>query len=440
MSRAEQRAKRKLEQNPIVACNGVQKKYIPELFQMFGDVNDPRKLGYITYDSREMLGTMYYKSIAGISSMQEMTRVFTDGQVVSNLYQFMGTEEKDFLPHGVTENEFLERLEPQELEKIQQQIVYQLIRKRTFEEARLFGKWIVIIDGTELDEGLQKKNDYYLSRCYNRGTDKEFYKYHRSVLEAKIYFGDKLLCSIASEPIENSEEYIHQNEEQIKQDCEIKAFERLAEKIKKAFPRLPICILADGLYVQHKVFQTCQKYGWEYIIRYKEGAASSIAKDYRELPEIERVNEDLEYSNEIIFGDDTVNLVYYRETKHKNGADKTTEFAFVTSFEITRRKSSKIVTAGRKRWKIENQGFNRQKNWQGDITHACSWNKTAQRNHYLIVQIADFIKQLYEHFFLEKYEIKKTQKNISSELLASFGRQLTSEDISQNDLQCRSTT
>lgn len=45
-------------------------------------------------------------------------------------------------------------------------------------------------------------------------------------------------------------------------------------------------------------------------------------------------------------------------------------------------------------------------------------------------QIADFMKQLYEHFYLEKNEIKKLQKNISSELLASFGRQLTKiEDI-----------
>lgn len=45
-------------------------------------------------------------------------------------------------------------------------------------------------------------------------------------------------------------------------------------------------------------------------------------------------------------------------------------------------------------------------------------------------QIADFMKQLYEYFYLEKNEIKKLPKNISSELLASFGRQLTeTEDI-----------
>ena len=45
-------------------------------------------------------------------------------------------------------------------------------------------------------------------------------------------------------------------------------------------------------------------------------------------------------------------------------------------------------------------------------------------------QIADFIKQLYEYYYLNKKEIKKLQKNISPELLSSFGRQLTKrEDI-----------
>ena len=55
-------------------------------------------------------------------------------------------------------------------------------------------------------------------------------------------------------------------------------------------------------------------------------------------------------------------------------------------------------------------------------------------------QISDFIKQLYEYFFLKKNEIKKLQKNISSDLLASFGRQLTREDISQDDMHSISAT
>ncbi len=110
---------------------------------------------------------------------------------------------------------------------------------------------------------------------------------------------------------------------------------------------------------------------------------------------------------------------------------KVTEYAWITRLKITKGNAKKIVRAGRKRWKIENQGFNRQKHWQGNIEHACSFQEQAQRNHYLVEQIADFIKQLYEYFYLKKNEIKRLQKiNISSELLASFGRQPTeTEDI-----------
>ena len=430
MSREKERIRKKLENNPIVECNKIQNRFCPELFSMFGKVKDPRHQSYVEYSARVMLGTMYYKSIGGISSMQEMTRAFNDERICRNLYCFMGEDAKEYLPHGVTENEFLEKLDPKELENIQQNIVYSMIRRKTFENARVFKKWQVIVDATELDEGYQKKNNYYLSRCYNRNEENEFVKYHRSVLEAKIYFGDNLVCSIASETIENSDAYVNQSDEAVKQDCESKAFLRLAAKIKKKFPRLPIIITADGLYVTKKVLQICQEYHWDYIIRYKEGCASSIAKEYRALPEKEIIGTDIEYQNKIMFNDFDVNLIYCREKRIKKDEEKETEFAWITSIEITKSNAKKIVSAGRNRWKIENQGFNRQKHWQGNIKHACSWNERAQKNHYLMEQIADFMKQLYEYFYLEKNEIKKLQKNISPELLASFGRQLTeTEDI-----------
>ena len=430
MSREQERIRRKFEDNPIVECNKIQNKFCPELFSMFSRVKDPRHQSYVDYPVKVMLGTMYYKSIAGISSMQEMTRTFNDEGICRNLYRFMGENAKDYMPHGVTENEFLERLNPEELETIQQNIVYSMIRRKTFDNARVLKKWQVIIDATELDEGYQKKNAHYLSRCYNRGSDNEYVKYHRSILEAKIYFGENLVCSIASEPIENSEEYRKQSDEVVKQDCESKAFVRLAAKIKKKFPRLPIIITADGLYVTKNVLQICKDYHWDYIIRYKEGSASTIAEEYRALPEKETVGVAIEYQNKIVFNDFDVNLIYYRDRRIVKGDERETEFAWITSIEITKRNAEKIVRAGRNRWKIENQGFNRQKHWQGNIEHACSYHERAQKNHYLMEQIADFMKQLYEHFYLEKNNIKKPQKNISSELLASFGRQLTeTEDI-----------
>lgn len=149
------------------------------------------------------------------------------------------------------------------------------------------------------------------------------------------------------------------------------------------------------MYVSQKVIQTCIDNGWNYIIRYKEGSASSIAKEYQSLPEKEKIGSEIEYQNQIMFQNTDVNLTYYTGKKIKPDEKKeTTEFAWIADITITKNNARKIVNAGRNRWKIENQGFNRQKHWRGNIEHACSWNEQAQKNHYLMEQIADFIKQI----------------------------------------------
>lgn len=336
MSRELNRIIQKRKSNPIVECNKIQKKFYPGLLSKFDHVKDPRHCSYTEYSCREMPGTLYYKGITGISSMQGMTREFTNETVTENLYRFMGREMKDYVPHGVTINEFPERLEPTELEEIQKDIAYQMIRRKTFDDAKVLGKWLVLVDGTELDEGYKKKNDYYLRRTYNRGEKNEITKYHRNVPESKIYFGNSLVCSIATEFIENTDEYNQKNmtEEALKQDCESKAFERLAKKLKKRFPRLPIKIVADGLYANTKVIKICK----------------AVAG--------------------IIFRDEDVNVLKYTEKKIKKVVEEETNFAWITSIEITNKNAGKLVTAGRNRWKIENQGFNRQKRWQGNIEHA----------------------------------------------------------------------
>ena len=173
MSRERERIAKRIEKNPVVECNKIQQKFYPELFSKFGQVKDPRHRSYTDYSSKVMLGTVYYKGIAGISSMQGMTRNFNDDTVVKNLYRFMGSDSRKYLPHGVTVNEFLERLEPLELEEIQSDIAYKMIRRKTFDDAKVLGKWLVLVDGSELDEGNTKKNENYLSRCYNKGKENE---------------------------------------------------------------------------------------------------------------------------------------------------------------------------------------------------------------------------------------------------------------------------
>ncbi|MDD3660825.1 MAG: transposase [Lachnospiraceae bacterium] len=443
MGREQQRIKKQMEKNPVMECNLIQKRFAGSLFEDFSKTTDSRHSSYIDYSNKMLLGTLYYKGIAGISSMQSMTSEFNQKNIANNISRFLKEEETDYLPHGVTINEYLAGVKPDELQEIQQKQVYEMIRRKTFDGERFLKKWLVIVDGTQLYSGSRKLNDKCLERHYNKGTEEESVNYHIDVLEAKIVFGEKLIVSIGSEFIENNgEDAKHQkrmNPEQIKQDCEIKAFGRLAEKIKKRFPRLPITILADGLYAAEPVFDICAENRWDYIIRYKEGSIPSIEEEYRNISEKE-ISGNAEYINEISYKRKKLNVLKYHEAKKRGNETVVTKFQWITNIKITKKNAEKIASSGRKRWKIENEGFNRQKNWQGDITHACSFNESAIKNHYFMMQISDMIKQLYEWFFLRANEIKKMQKNISSELLASFGRQLTREDISKTDMQGISKT
>ena len=119
MSREQERIRRKLESNPVVECNKVRNRCCPDLFHDFADTKDPRNQSYTEYSNDELLGTMFYKGIAGIESMQSMTYEFNRESVVQNLYRFMGRKEKEYLPHAVTVNEYFERLSPNELQKVQ---------------------------------------------------------------------------------------------------------------------------------------------------------------------------------------------------------------------------------------------------------------------------------------------------------------------------------
>ena len=94
-----------------------------------------------------------------------------------------------------------------------------------------------------------------------------------------------LVISLGTEWIEND------GLEYNKQDCELKAFDRLSVKLKKSFPRLPICIVGDGLYPNQTVFGICQQNKWEYIITLKDGNLQSVWKEAKSLIPLQKENE-----------------------------------------------------------------------------------------------------------------------------------------------------
>ena len=100
--------------------------------------------------------------------------------------------------------------------------------------------------------------------------------------------------------------------------------------------------------------------------------------------------------------------------------------------------AEEMTETGRKRWLIENEGFNIQKNHRYMITHANSLDYNAMKNHYLITQIADILMQMYENGDRGIKELKYTIKKISEELLESLRKQeLKAEDLRFEKIQIR---
>ena len=69
-------------------------------------------------------------------------------------------------------------------------------------------------------------------------------------------------------------------------------------------------------------------------------------------------------------------------------------FVFITDLPMTRRNCIQLVEDGRRRWQIENEGFNEQKNHGLGLNHMFSENYTAMKNHYFLIQIGHMIAQL----------------------------------------------
>jgi hypothetical protein len=381
--------------------------------------------------------------------MQEMNEQFNQDECIKNIYKILGLEEKDCLPHYVTINECLSKLDTCELEKIRKRMIYGLIRKKSFDSAKFLGEqWLVIVDATQLFCFKERHCEHCLTKTYNKGTDAEKTVYYHTVLEAKIVLGDDLIVSIATEFIENPKE------NPTKQDCELNTFKRLAAQLKKMYPRLPICLMGDSLYACAPVFEICKANKWTYLIRYKDGSIPTLAEEYEEIkgmgeseeetvaietiykrkPKVKAVHKmrwvnDLDYSGHIV----TV-----MELEIEKNGKKWKDFQWVMSLRITGKTAYAFAETGRKRWLIENEGFNIQKNIRYFITHANSLDYNAMKNHYLLTQIADMLLQMYENGVEGLKVIKRTVKDISEGLLECLKKQLiTSEELTYERMQIR---
>jgi hypothetical protein len=349
------------------------------------------------------------------------------------------------LPHMDTVNDVYRIISPEELERFKVKMVEELLEKKALHKWRLLGKYFVVaIDGTGVMSFDKRHCDKCLVSTYESGKR----SYFHNVLEAKLVSPIGLSISLGTEWIENDGAAYD------KQDSELKAFKRLSVKLKKYFPRLPICIVGDGLYPNKPVFDICKQNRWEYIITLKDGNLPTVWEEIKSLLKITTGNklktDIIKPKEEIITTHQWINEIDYKgtelnwiETKEKTtiGEETTTKrFVYVSSFKISKKNAARINQSGRLRWKIENEGFNQQKNRGYNLEHLFSEvSLNATKNYYQSLQIAHMINQLLELGQKLKSYLKKkiTIKYLWEELLAFLKRDRVDREYLKELLKTR---
>ena len=382
------------------------KKYFPQLTSMFSSLTDKRHKSYITYKMRTIIMTRLLALLCGITTMTEINNEFNSEQAIANLSKICNQNLKE-IPDWQTIQDVIEQLDYNEIDNIRKYMFKALLRSKMFDKFRYDGYIQLIVDATGLTA-----LDYNLNgNCLTKTRDGKI-KYYKYVLEVKVVFFN-IVISIDSEWIENT----NSNTEKEKQDCEVKAFKRMAPRIKNNYPKLKFIITGDALYATDPMMNICENYNWKYIFNLKPDRLKEVASQFEGNIKLENETNLSNYylSTNIYHKKHCLNAIKYEELQN----NKLVSFRYVTNLNINNDNIKDIVTMGRRRWKIENEGFNEQKNGSFNISHLCSHFDNALKIHYLFIQIAHTIRQLLELGSLVYKEVKKfvTKKEISQKLI-----------------------
>lgn len=405
MNRKQRREFRK-DKNLIIELYSIIKKYLPELLDKFKDLTDIRNQSYVTYNMKTICVTRLFGLICGLTSLSNISSDEFDTDVcIKNISSICNTHLTE-LPYWETIQDVFINMKLSELKDIQKYIVKTLIRSKMFDKYRFNGAFQLLFDGTGLSNHGYNLNNNCLQRKHKDGKI-SYYKY---VLECKLVVGN-IVISLDSEFIENNKML---NEKQ-KQDCETKAFKRMIKRIKNNYPKQKFIITGDGLYATTPIINICNKYKWLYIFNLKPDRLKEVNDTFEGNIKLanETTLQNYYLSSNIEFKNIYINVFKYIEEK-KN---KTTTFRYISNINVNDSNIKESVELGRKRWKIENEGFYTQKHRTFNITHLNSRNDNAMKCHYYFIQFAHTIRQLLEQGNILTKSLKLKIKEVSKTLL-----------------------
>ena len=343
-----------------------------------------------------------------LGSRRQLDFELRDGgpPVLANLNRLAGTAQET-LPAHDTLDYFLGRVALAGWERLRARMVRRLVRMKALDAARLLGRPVVLVDAT----GLLCFRERHCPHCLVQRHGKQVLYFHH-VLEAKLLGPAGVVVSLGSEFIENADAGAAggKGAEEVKQDCELKALARLLPRIKREHPQLPFVLALDGLYACGPAFALARELGWSFVVTFKEGRLPSLWQEFRALlPACPRNSLRREWAGGPVQEFRWVPRLDYQDSAGRRwqltalectettAAGERRYFAWLTPLPVTAGTVEEVAQkGGRYRWKVENEGFNRQKNSGLNVEHAYSKDPEKWKAYYLLLQIAFILVQLVE--------------------------------------------
>lgn len=424
--------------------------YFPEFNQWLKMLTDMRNQEAIDYDRQAIVWTEILAMITRRGSRKKITNQMRSEIGCINLKELSGQINLNSVPHADTLEYFNVRAKEKEFEQLLIKMIKALLRARTLEKYRLQNKYHTIaIDGVHCYTFDYKHCEHCLCKTDKKTQKKQWYHYK---LQASLVTPQGLCLPIAGEWVENQKEYN-------KQDCEPKAFCRLIKRLREYFPRLEICVLLDALYATEPVFKLLKENSIEWIIVFKEGRSSkvynwliqwknkfgkeNILKEKREkvIPLRQRRNHQeklfrskVQYKVRTVIKETTYTwmreIEYFLDNRKfnimacKETEDNRTNCNYVwlvsDGLKLNKETVKESAKRGRCRWKIENEGFNTQKTKGYNLEHQYSRDSVSMKVWVRVIDTAHFINQLIENDSLIIKKVYGSVRNIAELMFEHF--------------------
>jgi hypothetical protein len=252
---------------------------LPILLRRLRSIPDPRNPRKIKHQFTCLMIYGILIFVLQMSSRREANRNLTRPMFKENL-RLLFPELED-LPHQDTLMRLLDRIDVNQIEAALIELVQQLMRKKKLQRYLIEGCYPIAFDGTQKMVRKVVWSEECLERKVGAGKEKKK-QYYVYVVEVNLVLENGMVIPLMSEFLE----YNKGDTAEEKQDCELRGFYRLAERLKKAFPRTRFMVLLDGLYPNGPVMELCRKYNWQFMIVLQNGNLPQVWEEYRGLKKL----------------------------------------------------------------------------------------------------------------------------------------------------------